>query len=628
MKKRHIIISTLLLALSSGFMTAFAAECSPLPVSAAETVVEGDCNGDGQFLADDAMLLQNWLTGSGQLNNWLGADLNGDSFIDSFDLTLMRQKLNEQIEQVFETTAGYSLRYVKAGGEVTVTGFVKTSEAESVRVRIPKKIDGCPVTKIGAFAFYNAAIYDVIIPDSVVSLGDYAFAACPNLKSVTLSKNLRTELSGGYLFFNSIGIEKIYASGNMTDPTFIDHFNYHTSTIIEGTLTGELYDLNYQISIGDGTVVISSYQPSDATGISVTIPEKILGRNVTTIGSKVFMSTDICEVFLPDTVTKIEPWAFAFCYDLTKVVLSKNLINTYNPEGRNSFAQCKQLKDVIVPEDMVDPESLEMLFNTPWGIEYFSARIDEKVDEVYNALKAANSDIDWNIADAEGQARENAKYEVAKYIHSQLAGNLIIYNTEVNFHESAYSLVRGFGACAGMSRSYILLLLKAGFTPEDVQLVSAPQHALAGIQLYNQWYFVECTDNNSKSFGMTYQNEWYRGTPEGEYDGYYDDDDPYHYYFHYPKYCNDDEESEALLAEWYRSNYDRGDVNMDGTTDSKDYSLLENYLNGNSVSINLVNADVNYDGIIDSTDLSVINSISIGEMNFMDIVIKNYGKPF
>ena len=116
-----------------------------------------------------------------------------------------------------------------------------------------------------------------------------------------------------------------------------------------------------------------------------------------------------------------------------------------------------------------------------------------------------------------------------------------------------------------MSRSYILLLLKSGFTKDDVQLISAPGHALVGIKLYNQWYFVECTNSNPESFAMTYQNEWYNGTPEGQYDGYIIPGT-------YSYYCDADgtrvvsQESEAYLAQCYKSNYNRGDVNMDGVT--------------------------------------------------------------
>ena len=240
-------------------------------------------------------------------------------------------------------------------------------------------------------------------------------------------------------------------------------------------------------------------------------------------------------------------------------------------------------------------------------------------------MKSKSANVNWNISGLSGNAKENAKYEVAKYIHSQLASNLIRYDASYSMHQTAYALVSGKGACAGMSRSYILLLLKSGFTKDDVQLISAPGHALVGIKLYNQWYFVECTNSNPESFAMTYQNEWYNGTPEGQYDGYIIPGT-------YSYYCDADgtrvvsQESEAYLAQCYKSNYNRGDVNMDGVTNSSDLSILNNYLNGGNSSINLVNADVNYDGKIDSNDYNSLNDIVSGKFTFADMIKKVYGR--
>lgn len=136
---------------------------------------------------------------------------------------------------------------------------------------------------------------------------------------------------------------------------------------------------------------------------------------------------------------------------------------------------------------------------------------------------------------------------------------------------------------------------------------------------------MECTNSNPESFAMTYQNEWYNGTPEGQYDGYIIPGT-------YSYYCDADgtrvvsQESEAYLAQCYKSNYNRGDVNMDGVTNSSDLSILNNYLNGGNSSINLVNADVNYDGKIDSNDYNSLNDIVSGKFTFADMIKKVYGR--
>ena len=114
--------------------------------------------------------------------------------------------------------SGYQLNYKTVDNNIEITNFTKTSSASSVSVVIPSKINGCSVTSIGAYAFSGKDISSVIIPDTVVSLGNYSFYNCSKLKTVTLSKNLSSEKSGGYLFYKSKNIEIVNVPENMADP--------------------------------------------------------------------------------------------------------------------------------------------------------------------------------------------------------------------------------------------------------------------------------------------------------------------------------------------------------------------------------------------------------------------------
>lgn len=55
--------------------------------------VYGDCNYDGEFNVADAVMLNKYLLGSGELYFWTLADLNEDNIVNAADLTLMKQKL-------------------------------------------------------------------------------------------------------------------------------------------------------------------------------------------------------------------------------------------------------------------------------------------------------------------------------------------------------------------------------------------------------------------------------------------------------------------------------------------------------------------------------------------------------
>ena len=542
------------------------------------------------------------------------------SFVDHFNYH------TNTVVQGSSVTSAYKLDYKISDHQIEITSFTKTTSASAVGVIIPSTINGYNVTSIGKFAFYCCdGISSIVMPDTVISLGDYSFSTCSNLKTVTLSRNLSSEKSGGYLFYNSTSIETVYVPENMIDQTFIDHFNYHLDTVIKGSVNNSQYRLDYEIPIKDRNATITKYNANAnaSDNVTVTIPDTILGRNVTKIATGAFSSSNVYQVIMSNNITTLESWSFNGCANLKKLTVSKNV--SCAQSGGYLFTGCNNLTDITVPADMADREFISHFQYCIGGAKLIKPDVDAKVTQVYNNLKSKSANVNWNISGLSGNAKENAKYEVAKYIHSQLASNLIRYDASYSMHQTAYALVSGKGACAGMSRSYILLLLKSGFTKDDVQLISAPGHALVGIKLYNQWYFVECTNSNPESFAMTYQIEWYNGTPEGQYEGYII---PGTYCY----YCDADgtrvvsQESEAYLAQCYKSNYNRGDVNMDGVTNSSDLSILNNYLNGGNSSINLVNADVNYDGKIDSNDYNSLNDIVSGKFTFADMIKKVYGR--
>lgn len=55
----------------------------------------GDCNLDGEFSIADAVMLQKWLVGSGELTCWYNADFDSDMIVDVFDLVNMKKALTE-----------------------------------------------------------------------------------------------------------------------------------------------------------------------------------------------------------------------------------------------------------------------------------------------------------------------------------------------------------------------------------------------------------------------------------------------------------------------------------------------------------------------------------------------------
>lgn len=93
------------------------------------------------------------------------------------------------------------------GGTIGTNAFYGRTDIETVTLNGEVKFDstdqfqGCSnlsnitidngVTNIPANCFYNCAIENVILPDSVLELGQNSFSGCTSLKNITLSKNIK-----------------------------------------------------------------------------------------------------------------------------------------------------------------------------------------------------------------------------------------------------------------------------------------------------------------------------------------------------------------------------------------------------------------------------------------------------
>lgn len=67
-------------------------------------------------------------------------------------------------------------------GGVEITSYAGDSDV----MTIPGEIDGKPVVAIGEAAFYENTFVELIIPDSVDTIGRMAFHSCPELQSVII----------------------------------------------------------------------------------------------------------------------------------------------------------------------------------------------------------------------------------------------------------------------------------------------------------------------------------------------------------------------------------------------------------------------------------------------------------
>ncbi len=156
------------------------------------------------------------------------------------------------------------------------------------------------ITSIAGFAFRaNKTIVDVVIPNTVTSIGDSTFADCTNLRSLYIPKSVIS--IGGGLLLNDAKLEAITVeSGNVN----YDSRN-NCNAIIETASNTLMYGCQNTI-VPEGIVTIGNRA---FYGIS-SLQEINLPNTVKILGASSLQQTGLTNIVLPNGLTTINGYAF------------------------------------------------------------------------------------------------------------------------------------------------------------------------------------------------------------------------------------------------------------------------------------------------------------------------------
>ena len=155
------------------------------------------------------------------------------------------------------------------------------------------------VTAIGNYAFYDCnKLSSVVIPDSVTTIGNYAFAYCP-LSSVVIPDSVTT--IGNSAFSSCSSLNSVVIGDSVTA---IGNSAFYGCSSLSSVV------------IPDSVITIGNCAFYYCGGLtSVVIPD-----SVTTIGYKAFYNCyNLSSVVIGDSVTTIGDWAFRYCDNLKNV---------------------------------------------------------------------------------------------------------------------------------------------------------------------------------------------------------------------------------------------------------------------------------------------------------------------
>lgn len=211
------------------------------------------------------------------------------------------------------------------------------------------------VTAIPKYLFYNCtALSDVAIQERLVSIPEYSFTNC-NLSALTLPNSVKS--IGRYAFADNLSLKSAVLGDNVQ---IIGNYAFSGCSNLTDLDLG-----NSLVTIGD--YAFQSIGSNVNTGLNVVCP-----NTLSSIGEYAFKGSSISSINIPDSVTKIGECCFIGntklkevtigngcrelpeavfygCSALTSVVLNDGLEKISN----RAFANCKSLESISIPGTVV-----------------------------------------------------------------------------------------------------------------------------------------------------------------------------------------------------------------------------------------------------------------------------------
>ena len=198
------------------------------------------------------------------------------------------------------------------------------------------------VTSIESYVFYECtSLTNVIIPDSVTSIGSYVFYGCTSLTSIVIPDSV-----------TSIGSSVFYGCTSLTSVTIPDSVTsigsyafYRCTSLINITIGRDVtstlddifdsYNKLERIDVSEENTKYSSIQ-----GI-------LFNKEKSTIIKYPSNKNDISNYEIPSTVEIIEKYAFQNCTSLTSVTIPDSVTNI----SGSAFIGCNKLERINVSEN-------------------------------------------------------------------------------------------------------------------------------------------------------------------------------------------------------------------------------------------------------------------------------------
>ena len=203
--------------------------------------------------------------------------------------------------------------------------------------------------EIGEYAFaYCSGLTSLTLPVGITSIGEFAFSGCSGLTSLTLPAGITS--IGEYAFYGCSGLTSLTLPAGITEigeSTFSDCSGLTSLTLPDGITSIGISAFSdcsglTSLTLPAGITSIDKYAFLDCSGLtSLTLPD-----GITSIGISAFYGcSGLTSLTLPAGITSIGDDTFSGCSGLTSLTLPAGITSI----GEYAFSGCSRLTSLTLP---------------------------------------------------------------------------------------------------------------------------------------------------------------------------------------------------------------------------------------------------------------------------------------
>ena len=213
------------------------------------------------------------------------------------------------------------------------------------------------VLSIGYSAFEECtALKNITIPGSVLSIGDNAFKECTALESAIISEGVKS--IGDNAFYNCTNLVNVSLPDSLTSISFNTFYGCNLQTYDDGTASYLGNSENhYLVLVSVISKEITSFTIDDKTKFiwssafsECRVLESIENtQNILYIGSHAFEHCNNLKTFsIPYGITTIEDGTFFCCTNMQTITIPETVTSI----GQSAFEGCNNLKSISIPNSV------------------------------------------------------------------------------------------------------------------------------------------------------------------------------------------------------------------------------------------------------------------------------------